>query len=227
MIKFNKKIVNTSKDDILFIAVSMGEDSVALSHYLSQGFRRVCLIHINHGTDYSDGPQKAFEQYVPWLNSIRRYKHPVTGIVKTNPDKGSGLSESELRDIRYNLIYSAVNESGNKHTNEVVICHHLSDCVESYLMNCLNGVPEYMPIPLVTVRQNNFKVIRPFITTSKKSITSYVEKNNLQRWIVQDPSNEDTNYSRRNWLRHDIIPSIKKKYNGLETIVRKKVELIN
>lgn len=223
MIKFNKKIVSTKKSDILFCAVSMGEDSVALSHFLSQGFRRICLVYVNHGTSYADSAQAKFEQYIHWLNKQRKSKFPITGIVKKNNNYTEGMSEAELRDIRYNLIGDAIKENSNN--GEVIICHHLNDCVESYLMNCLNGVPEYAPIPKVTVRDKTYRVIRPFLTTSKKSIINYINNNNLSEWVVQDPSNNDTEYSRRNWLRHSVIPEIQKKYT-IETIVRKKIEKI-
>lgn len=223
MMKLNKKLIKTNKTDTLFCAVSMGEDSVAMSHYLSQGYRRICLIHINHGTEYADKAQKQFEHYVPWLNSIRKSKYPITGIVKNNASYTKGMSESDLRDIRYNLITEAVNENGLSDINEVVVCHHLGDCVESYLMNCFNGVPEYAPIPIITDR-GQCRVIRPFITTPKRDIVNYIQSNNLSKWVVQDPSNSDTKYSRRNWVRHVIIPEIKKNYVGVETIVRKRVE---
>jgi tRNA(Ile)-lysidine synthetase-like protein len=226
MIKFNKKIINTSKNDTLFCAVSMGEDSVALSHYLALGFRKLCLIHVNHGTEYSNIAQAKFEQYVPWLNSMKRSKYPITGIVKTNTEYTNGMSESVLRDIRYNLITDAVRDNGLSDMNEVVVCHHLGDCVESYLMNCFNGVPEYKPIPVTTFRSNNCKIVRPFVSTSKKSITRYIDSHNIRNWVIEDPSNSDVVYSRRNWLRHQIIPQIEKNYKGLETVVRKKVELI-
>jgi tRNA(Ile)-lysidine synthase TilS/MesJ len=136
------------------------------------------------------------------------------------------MSESELRDIRYNLITEAVNENGLCKVNEVVVCHHIGDCVESYLMNCFNGVPEYMPIPLSTMRGDSCRIIRPFITTSKKSVVKYINNNNLRDWIENDPSNTDIAYSRRNWLRHRVIPEIESNYKGLETIVRKRVELV-
>lgn len=226
MMKLNKKLIETNKTDTLFCAVSMGEDSVAMSHYLSQGYRKVCLVHINHGTEYSAKAQRRFERYVPWLNSVSKSKYPITGVVKSNAFYTEGMSESELRDIRYNLITEAVNENGLCKVNEVVVCHHIGDCVESYLMNCFNGVPEYMPIPLSTMRGDSCRIIRPFITTSKKSVVRYINNNNLRDWIENDPSNADIAYSRRNWLRHRVIPEIESNYKGLETIVRKRVELV-
>jgi tRNA(Ile)-lysidine synthase TilS/MesJ len=54
---------------------------------------------------------------------------------------------------------------------DVILCHHLNDAVESYLMNTLKGCPEYLPVPITTkFHNNNHKMIRPFLKTKKKDI---------------------------------------------------------
>jgi len=225
MIKFNKKLIKTPKSETLYVAVSMGEDSVALSLFLAMGYRKLCFLHVDHNTEYSSTAAKAFKQFVFQLNAERQITHSSNPkpkieykILKNELD-GRNMSETELRDVRYGLINSAVPSGA-----EVVVCHHLQDCVESYLMNCFNGREEFVPIPVRTNR-SKYTVVRPFILTTKESILKFLQSEYILDTgiVVQDPSNEDTSI-RRNWVRHVVLPVIKQRYVGIDTIVRKKVE---
>ena len=224
MIKFNKKLIKTPKSETLYVAVSMGEDSVALSLFLAMGYRKLCFLHVDHNTEYSSTAAKAFKQFVFQLNAERqivndKLKPKIEFKILKNELDGRGMSEKELRDVRYDLISSAVPSGA-----EVVVCHHLQDCVESYLMNCFNGREEFAPIPVRTNR-SKYTVVRPFILTTKESILKFLQSEHILDTgiAVQDPSNEDTSI-RRNWVRHVVLPVIKQRYVGIDTIVRKKVE---
>ena len=224
MIKFNKKLIKTPKSETLYVAVSMGEDSVALSLFLAMGYRKLCFLHVDHNTEYSSTAAKAFKQFVFQLNAERQIvndnlKPKIEYKILKNELDGRGMSEKELRDVRYDLISSAVPSGA-----EVVVCHHLQDCVESYLMNCFNGREEFVPIPVRTNR-SKYTVVRPFILTTKESILKFLQSEYILDTgiIVQDPSNADTSI-RRNWVRHVVLPVIKQRYVGIDTIVRKKVE---
>lgn len=223
MIKFNKELINTHKKETLYVAVSMGEDSVALSHFLSSGYRKLCFLHIDHKTGYSETAVQAFKRYVHDINTDRKYaydnkKPDIEHKILVNDRDGSNMSEQELRDVRYGLIGTAVPAG-----SEVIVCHHLQDCVESYIMNCLNGRADFVPIPVRTNR-SNYTVVRPFLTTTKKSILTYLKNKHIlgTNLIAQDPSNSDTAI-RRNWVRHSLLPHIKEEYKGIDTVVRKKV----
>lgn len=225
MIKFNKKLIKTPKSETLYVAVSMGEDSVALSLFLARGYRKLCFLHVDHNTEYSSAAAKMFNQFVFELNAERQIVHSdnpkpkIEHKILKNELDGRDMSEKELRDVRYDLISSAVPSGA-----EVIVCHHLQDCVESYLMNCFNGKEEFTPIPARTNR-SKYTVVRPFMLTTKESILKFLQSEDIldTGFVVQDPSNEDNNI-RRNWVRHVAIPVIKERYVGIDTIVRKKVE---
>jgi tRNA(Ile)-lysidine synthase TilS/MesJ len=51
-------------------------------------------------------------------------------------------------------------------------------------------------------------------------MVEWAEKNDLMKWVVFDPTNNDLKYQ-RNWVRHQMLPMIVEKTN-LETVVRHK-----
>jgi tRNA(Ile)-lysidine synthase len=216
MIKFNKSVIKTHKEGTLYVAVSMGEDSVALSHYLMKGAHNICLVHVNHGTEYSAHAQKGFEHFAACFTRSGAARHRQVYSLTIQHNEEVPTSEAGLRDLRYSLLDRSL-----PYNSELVVCHHLGDCVESYLMNCLNGNPEYRPMPPRTMRAS-YTVVRPFLKTPKAAIEKYIASNNLRQWVVEDPSNADTKY-RRNWLRHTIIPEIEKQYKGLNSVVAGRV----
>jgi tRNA(Ile)-lysidine synthase TilS/MesJ len=64
------------------------------------------------------------------------------------------------------------------------------------------------------------KVIRPFILNSKDEINNFLKRNDLTKFIAEDPLNLDLT-RRRNWIRMVLLPQIKEKTN-VEKVVKKK-----
>ncbi len=219
MIKIDNSLLDYSKP--IGVGLSMGLDSVVLSHFLFMGGRDLIFIHVNHKTPYSQLADDGFHHYTDFLIKEKekhfQTKTTFTKFVSAKNEKidTSGFLEADFREYRYNLFDQIFGDSMN---DQLVICHHLGDAVESYLLNCLSS-PNRKLLPAVTQR-NNYKIIRPFLKTRKKCIQAYAEKHDLLKWVVEDPSNNDTKF-RRNWIRHFLIPVIKTKYPGLEKTVLK------
>ena len=203
--------INCKKElvgDSVWVACSGGVDSIAIAHYLLNKLKRdVRLFHYNHNQrPQNDKMEEAVRKFAVNFNlplEVRRLNFPVKG-------------EDELRHNRYLAL------QGVAKGDEVIMGHHLNDCVESYLMNCFNGVPEYAPIPILGLFGMT-RVIRPFMLTPKLGFENYAAAYNLNDYIVQDETNSDTKY-RRNWIRNRCIPMIEEEYPGLEKIVFKKME---
>lgn len=214
LLNYKKKLVTA---DSLDIAVSMGMDSVAISYFLSNGRRDLRLHYVNHGTEYAKSAESKFYDYVKWLSDKSKIK--ITGLVHNEPPSEKLNKEAEFRDFRYGYFDSFF--KNKKGINELVVCHHLDDAIESYLMNAFTSATYDRKLPETTQREN-YNIIRPFLLTPKENIIKYSSKefNNLTEWIVEDPSNQDTSI-RRNWIRLVIAPQIKEQYAGLPKVVKK------
>jgi tRNA(Ile)-lysidine synthase len=96
----------------------------------------------------------------------------------------------------------------------VVTCHHLDDCVETYIWSSLHGTPKVIPLT-----RNN--VIRPFLTTRKQDLIYWCESHNVP-WI-EDESNKNSRYT-RNYIRNELMPHALHVNPGLPKLVKKIVE---
>ena len=190
------------EDDHLWVACSGGVDSIATAHLLRN--KNIELIHYNHKIR----PQNdVMEQKV--REFAKEFFLPITVL------EGNHNSDQREHDYREGRL-DAFEWLGGK----IILAHHLDDAVESYLMNCFNGVSEYL-IPIQTRLSERTQIVRPFLENSKSQFQNYVKKMGLEEWIVNDDSNSDTSI-RRNYIRHVVRPIIEQHYPGIDTVVKKK-----
>ena len=182
------------------VACSGGIDSMAFVHFLMQGKRKVNLAYFNHDTQHSYKAEKFVEKFAS-DNSLNLFIGRVRGR------KGKRSLEEFWRDERYDFLQRA----GSDYT---ITCHHLDDCVETWLMSSFHGQSKLIPF------QRNKNIFRPFLITSKKTIKEYSKKKNVL-WI-EDPSNQKTNFM-RNHVRHNVMPQVLKVNPGIRTTIRKKL----
>ena len=178
--------------DRVAVAVSMGVDSLAAYFFLKNRGYGVFPIHFNHKLrEQNDVMEKKFLE----LN--------ISGS-KIGCFNGNGGTESDFREARFDFFRKVCEETGCKY---VITAHHLDDCVESYLLNCFRGHPEYKPMSLAT-KFDGFSVLHPFLLTEKQDFIDYVQKYDLARYVVADETNDVIKGSRRNWVRNVIIPEM-------------------
>ena len=182
------------------VACSGGVDSMAITHFLLQGRRKVKLAYFNHDTFHSHQAQKFIENYAN-EKKIDLFIGRVVG------NKGKRSMEEFWRDERYNF-FNKINK------NFLITCHHLDDAVETWVMSAMHGQCKLIPY------QRGQKIFRPFLMTSKKSIKEYADRKGIN-W-VEDPSNSRTEYI-RNHIRHSLMPGILKVNPGIRTMIRKKL----
>lgn len=182
------------------LACSGGVDSMAALDFLRRN-HKVTVHFVHHNTKTSDIANYFLRDYCKENNiaflSTRIFAH-----------KAQRQSQEEFwREERYKYFFAWKNVP-------VVTCHHLNDAVETWVWSSLNGCGKIIPY-----RNNN--VIRPFLTTTKKSLEDWCLRHDVP-W-VEDESNLDTSYT-RNYIRHELMSGILKVNPGIEKTIRKKYE---
>ena len=179
------------------IACSGGVDSMAIVDFLSRK-HDVTIAHFNHGTQHGQKAMKFVAQYCTDNNIPLLVGHCVT-------EKERGQSQEEYwRNERYRFF---------KGLGPVITCHHLDDCVETYIFTCLRGFQSVIPY-----RRDN--IIRPFLLNEKSTFYKWCKDKEVP--FIEDETNECLDYT-RNRIRHQIVPEALKVNPGLKTVVRKMI----
>jgi len=181
------------------LACSGGVDSMAVLDFLINGKKKVRVLNFNHGTAYGWGTQAYLREYC-----AERDLEFVTKNIKAV--KGKRQSQEEFwREERYAFLRA---NSGDR---PIITCHHLDDCVETWIFTALRGNPRVIPY-------ENDGVIRPFLLTPKKKLEEWAERKNVL--FFDDPSNCNDKYM-RNLIRRHIVPRALEVNPGLRKTVAK------
>ena len=198
MIKIQGKIPRQ-----VMIAVSGGVDSMAALDFLRRN-HEVEVYYFNHGTEYGERAEDLVRRY------IMKYDLPfqIRGIAQgTKPKRMS--KEEWWREERYKWI-----DMFSQHHLPVITCHHLDDCVETWVWSSMHGTGKIIPY-----RRNN--VIRPFRQTRKRDFELWAAMHNVP--YLEDDSNADTCYT-RNYIRHEMMPHVLRVNPGIHKTIAKKVK---
>lgn len=183
----------------VYVAVSGGADSMAALDFLRRGKREVHALHFDHGTAHGSEARKFVESYC----NTEEISLTVSTIERPRLDSESLEEYWRNERIRFYKAHSDV---------PVVTGHHLDDAVEWWIFTSIHGNPR-----LMSVRNRDTNVVRPFLATTKEEMISWCKKKKVPH--VNDPSNESRNHA-RNRIRHDIIPHALSVNPGLRTTIR-------
>jgi len=200
-----KKIIDKYQKKNFLIAYSGGLDSTVLLHQMIKiknqySHIKIRAIHINHNLhDYSK----------KWENHCKKncvlYKIPFI-VENINLDLKNKNVEETLRKKRYHSIFN------NLLTDEILLTgHHMNDQCETLMLALKRGSgPNGLSSMLYeTTFNKNKKIVRPFLTYSKRELKSWAVNNKI-KWI-EDFSNLDINYD-RNFIRSKVIPVFEKRW---------------
>jgi tRNA(Ile)-lysidine synthase len=194
----------------IYIGYSGGVDSHVLLDAcasLSEFKSKIIAVYIHHGL------QKEADLWAIHCCEIAEKLNVSFLELRVNAVANQGESPEEAaRNARYNEFKKLVLE------NEVLlIAQHREDQLETVLLQLfrgsglkgLAGMPEKM-------RFGSGALLRPLLHLSKETINAYAVENELV-WI-EDPSNQSPIYD-RNFLRQEIIPSLKQRWQSLDKTV--------
>lgn len=189
-------------DREVYVACSGGVDSMAVVDFLMKN-HKVNLMFFDHGTETSKEARDFLSaRYDPSIQ-FGGMNLEIGNITRIKNKSESW--EEYWRTQRYEWFHSF--------DVPIITCHHLDDCVETWIFTSLNGEGKIIPY-------SNKNVIRPFRSNRKSEFTNWCRNKNVP-W-VDDTSNEDTKYM-RNFIRHEIVPKALVVNPGLHKVIRKKV----
>ena len=199
-----------SSGDIVAVATSGGQDSMALLSFLKSKQDElgceIIAVHVNHKIRENADRDENFVKDFCNKNKIKCYCFSVD-VPKLAKQNGVSL-ESAGRQARYG-IFDALLSKGV--ATKIALAHHLRDQVETILMHLFRGSGINGIKGMIVKKDENY--IRPFLETSKQDIESYINLNNIP--YVNDETNDQSEY-RRNFLRNEILPKILEKWPNFE-----------
>jgi tRNA(Ile)-lysidine synthase len=205
----------------LTVAYSGGVDSLVLLHGLSAlrgafGFS-LSAIHIHHGLSANADLWMAQCQAV--CNGL---DVPFKGARVVLRQASRTSLEAQAREARYQKL-AELAEPGTW----LMLGQHQDDQFETFLLQLKRGAG---PKGLASMNQSwhdaksnkQLSFHRPLLDISQQQIIEYAQQHNLQ-WC-EDESNQDTQYE-RNFLRHDVIPVLKKRWPEIAGAVSRSAQL--
>lgn len=193
-------------NDKLLLAVSGGLDSVVLTDLMSSLQYPYAIAHCNFGLRGDESNED--ENFVRQLAQAKKVDFHVQHFNTKYYAEEEGIStQMAARSLRYSWLERVRQTEGY---SRLVTAHHLSDSLETALMNFTRGTGVR---GLRGIRVQSGNVIRPLLTTTRHDIEAYARENALQ-WR-EDSSNAQDNYT-RNFFRHHIIPRMKEVNPALE-----------
>ena len=195
------------------VAVSGGEDSMALLHFCAANqtaYRiKTVALNVEHGIrGESSQKDSAFVKDYCQTHGIPLLEYRVDSLKKSKTDKIS--VEQAARALRYECFFDAIE---NKKCDAIFTAHHSSDNLESVLLNLFRGTGIK---GLVGIKNYGDKIYRPLLKVSKEEIAKYVKQNVVP--FVNDETNFCDDYT-RNFLRLNVIPKLKEVFPEAEKSV--------
>ncbi|TLG77296.1 tRNA lysidine(34) synthetase TilS [Culicoidibacter larvae] len=180
------------------VGVSTGVDSMVLLHALKQQNIAVVAVYVNH--------HKRPLQIPTELALLERvcgdygFEYRIFDL----PEMGAGKN---FHDFAHQFRYqSFVRVAQEMQAQAILTAHHADDQVETVLMRLVRGTS---PRGLAGIRPvshfDGVKVLRPFISLTKKQVITYAAENMVE--FVEDESNASEDYL-RNRLRHNVVPQL-------------------
>lgn len=194
------------------VAYSGGLDSTVLLYLCwclkEQGvLSELIAVHVNHGLHPDADQWNSRCEEVCQSLSVQC----MTFQINVCTERGESLEEA-ARTARYQAFKSILL------ANDVLLtAHHRDDQTETVLLQLfrgagikgLGGMAESMPFGVA-------KLVRPLLPFSRQILCDFARENSL-KWI-DDSSNKDLGFD-RNFVRHQIMPRLKKRWPAVDKTV--------
>lgn len=205
----------------LHVALSGGLDStvlLSLLHELRQAgllLRPLAAIHVNHQLQAAAADWEAHCRRLCASLDVPLHVAHATVVAK---DSGLGL-EAAAREARYTLFADYLPQGAL-----LLQGHHGEDQCETVLLHLArsSGVRGLAGIPAQRALGQGC-LLRPLLSCARSGLQAHAQSRALQ-W-VDDPSNSDTQLD-RNYLRHEVLPLLKRRWPALVQNVARSSDLL-
>jgi tRNA(Ile)-lysidine synthase len=219
LIEFKNFIKNQTlfkASDRILLAVSGGVDSMVMLDLFAQAQINCVVAHCNFGLRGADSDgDEAFVKEKSQSLGIQC----VSKLFDTqNYADQKGISiQMAARELRYAWFKELLN---TLNINYLATAHHQNDNLETILLNLLRGTGI---AGLRGILPKKGKIVRPLLFATRNEIREYAAQNQIQ-WR-EDYSNWENKY-RRNLLRNEIIPILKKINPNLDQSIGQTAERV-
>lgn len=224
-----KSIVNQSISNVnlegsrLIVAVSGGQDSLALLHVLyslkNELSINLIVAHLNHNLRGRESELDS-EFVLELSNELQIPCVLGTADVQSIKDNKKLSLEEAARDARYTFLANVLIEKG---ADAVVTGHTSTDQSETILFNALRGsglkgISGMREMSSQLTDGIRVPIVRPFLQITRNQTLQYCLNNDLQP--RHDSSNDLENFT-RNRIRKQLIPALKEfNVNIEESLIR-------
>lgn len=195
-----------TKSHKLLVAFSGGVDSVVLSDLLHQAGYAHDLAHCNfqlRGSE-ANGDTAFCEAFAKQRKQICHVAHFQTAEYAQHHKLSIQMA---ARELRYHWFKELID---THHYDFILTAHHANDNVETLLVNLIRGTGLK---GLQGIPDKQRQIVRPLLFATKEAILNYATEHQLA--YREDSSNQEVKY-KRNFIRHNIIPELKKLNPSLE-----------
>lgn len=195
------------------IAHSGGLDSQVLLYLVARYFSDISLLvlHINHNLQ---------EQSAVWADFSLGQSRNLSLSHQTVDVFPANHSENAAREARYSAFEKVV-ESGDC----ILMGHHADDQAETVLYRMLRGTGLAGMSGITPDRRlGKGYLFRPLLNLSRSDLEGVARECGLA--FIDDPSNTDERYD-RNYLRHQIVPALKKRWPNMLERWQKNIQIVS
>lgn len=211
------KILNKAGIISVIATLSGGADSVALTNALSRTGISVIAAHCNFHLrgEESMRDQAHVEKLCRSLGlKLELTDFNVNEYISSHPGTSVEMACRELRHNWFKELASVYN------ADRIATGHNADDNIETLFLNLMrgtgtNGLKGMLP--------DTGTIIRPLLSFHRKDIISYLDLYGLE--YVTDSTNLESDY-RRNFLRNEIIPLLKSRWEGFDKALDKSMQCL-
>lgn len=193
---------NINKNDIVVVACSGGPDSMCLLSLVNELKNelnlKIIVAHVNHKLRIESEEEKEMVENYSKENNL------IFELLEITKYSNNKFSEEDARKRRYDFFNKLIKKYN---TNVLLTAHHGDDLIETIQMRLTRGsnLSGYIGIKMIN-ENNNYKILRPLLSTTKENILNYLNDKNIPYRI--DKTNEELKHT-RNKYRHYILPFLK------------------